>query len=171
VLITVGNFAAAFARETLGLSLDAQVKCSNFIGNAFAAAIELGFERALLVGHSGKLVKLGLGILNTHSSLGDGRMEALIACALSAGADVVLLRGIADCVSTDAALSLLREAGLLEAAMERLGLRIDDTLRRHCAGHLESGFICFGKREEALSKQGEIVCQSANAQALMEVFR
>jgi cobalt-precorrin-5B (C1)-methyltransferase len=191
VLITVGNFAAVFARATLGLSLGSQVKCQNFIGESLAAASEIGFERALLVGHLGKVVKLGIGITSTHSSHGDGRMETLVFCALEAGAPLALLRGIAGCVSTDAALVLLREAGLLEAAMDILRSRIEATMKRHSAEALETGFVCFGKASAvpgalsgetaasaagsdygALSRDdGEIVSQSANAAALMEFFR
>lgn len=191
LLITVGNFAAGFARNVLGLSLDSQVKCQNFIGEALAAASEAGFERALLVGHLGKLVKLGIGIVSTHSSHGDGRMETLVFCALEAGASLELLRGIAGCVSTDAGLVLLREAGLLEAVMDILRVRIEATMRRHSAEALETGFVCFGKAAAvsgalfgetaagaagsdygALSRDdGEIVAQSANAAALMEFFR
>jgi cobalt-precorrin-5B (C1)-methyltransferase len=191
ILITVGNYAAVFARNALGLSLDFQVKCQNFIGEALAAASEIGFERALLVGHLGKLVKLGIGITSTHSSHGDGRMETLVFCALEAGAPLALLRGIADCVSTDAALVLLREANLLEAAMDILRVRIEATMGRHSAEALETGFVCFGKAAAvsgasfedapgrapgsdygALSRDdGEIVVQSANAVSLMEFFR
>jgi cobalt-precorrin-5B (C1)-methyltransferase len=191
ILITVGNFAAAFARSALGLSLESQVKCQNFIGESLAAASETGFERALLVGHLGKVVKLGIGITSTHSSHGDGRMETLVFCALEAGAPLELLRGIADCVSTDAALVLLRKAGLLEAAMDILRVRIEATMKRHSAETLETGFVCFGKASAvslsafdgaperaagsdygALSRDdGEIVAQSANAAALMEFFR
>jgi cobalt-precorrin-5B (C1)-methyltransferase len=191
VLITVGNYAAVFARNTLGLSLDSQVKCQNFIGEALAAASETGFERALLVGHLGKLVKLGIGIVSTHSSHGDGRMETLVFCALEAGASLELLRDIAGCVSTDAVLALLRGAGLLEAAMNILRTRIEATMSRHAAETLETGFVCFGKASAvsgasftetpagaagsdygALSRDdGEIVARSANAASLTEFFR
>jgi cobalt-precorrin-5B (C1)-methyltransferase len=190
-LITVGNFAAGFARNTLGLSLDTQVKCQNFIGEALAAASETGFERVLLVGHLGKLVKLGIGIVSVHSSHGDGRMETLVFCAMEAGAPLELLRGIAGCVSTDAALVLLREAGLLAATMDILRVRIEATMKRHAAETLETGFVCFGKAAAvsgapsgetaasaagsdygALSRDdGEIVAQSANAAFLMDFFR
>jgi cobalt-precorrin-5B (C1)-methyltransferase len=177
VLITIGNFAEAFARDTLGLSLESHITCSNFIGDAFAAAAELGFNRALLVGHIGKLVKLGIGITNTHSAHGDGRMETLIACALEAGAPVVLLRDIAGSVTTDAVLALLRETGLLSQTMAILGRRIQDTLSRHSGENMETGYICFGKMgavegvSDDVSREDEIVTQSANAPSLMEVFR
>jgi cobalt-precorrin-5B (C1)-methyltransferase len=169
VLITIGNFAKSFARNTLKLSMESQVKCSNFIGDAFAAAVECGFTSALLVGHIGKLVKLGIGVTNTHSSHGDGRMETLIACALEAGASLELLRDIAGSVTTDAVLTLLREAGLLNKTMAVLGGRMEDTMKRHSGETMETGFICFGKTADM--HEGEIVVQSSNVASLMEVFR
>ena len=38
---------------------------------------EFGFQTVLLIGHGGKLIKLAAGIMNTHSSMADGRMEIL----------------------------------------------------------------------------------------------
>jgi cobalt-precorrin-5B (C1)-methyltransferase len=177
-LFTVGNFAAAFAADELGLDRVPMVKCSNFIGEAIDAAAEIGFLRCLLVGHIGKLVKMGIGITNTHSSRGDGRIETLIACALDAGGDLELLRNISGCVSTDAALSMLRRAGFLESTMEKLRIRMEDTIKRKSAGLLDAGFVCFAKKETHDSnsnsdskKEGEIVLQSSNAEALLEVFK
>jgi cobalt-precorrin-5B (C1)-methyltransferase len=175
LLITVGNFAEAFARDHLLLSMESQVKCSNFIGAAFSSAVETGFKKALLIGHIGKLVKLGIGIFNTHSSHGDGRMETLISCALSAGGELPLLRAIADCVSTDAALDRLREAGLLDKTMGILGQRIEENLNRYAGSSIEAAFVCFAKTSSkpaaSTEKQGEVAAQSSNAAHVMEGFR
>lgn len=143
VVLTIGNYGEAFARDVLGLSLDAHVKCSNFIGETIAAAAEKGFAHALLVGHLGKLVKLGIGITNTHSSYGDGRMETLIACALEAGASLELLRAVQQSVSTDAALEHLRSAGMLDATLECLRPRISNTLKRHSGTCINVTLTCF----------------------------
>lgn len=167
VLLTPGNYGQAFAAETLGLSMEAHIACSNFIGDAIDAAVELGFRRILLIGHIGKLVKLGLGITNTHSANGDGRMEALIACALEAGAELTLLREIAACVTADAALALLRGAGLLEGTMDILGARIEATLRRRVPEGIEIGYLCFTNAGDL----GGVLAQSDNAEALMRAWR
>ena len=63
------------------------VKCSNYIGDAIDIALELGFESVLIVGHIGKLVKLGAGIMNTHSAQADGRMDVLVTCGVMADVD------------------------------------------------------------------------------------
>ena len=152
VLLTIGNYGEAFARDKLQLPLTAHVKCSNFIGETLSAAAEKGFTHALLVGHIGKLVKLGIGITNTHSSHGDGRLETLIACALEAGAPVETLRQIRGCVSTDAALDCIREAGFFEDTMSALCYRIEDTLRRHVAGSLAVNLVCYRGMGEAMEE-------------------
>jgi len=138
------------------------VSTSNFIGEGVQAAVSAGFERILLVGHIGKLVKLGIGMTNTHSQNGDGRMETLIACALARGADLGLLRRIQGCVTTDAALDALDEAGLLQSVMALLGERIQATLERWVPARVEIGFICFTNAEP---HEG-VLMKSANADRL-----
>ncbi|MDR0630353.1 MAG: cobalt-precorrin-5B (C(1))-methyltransferase CbiD [Treponema sp.] len=171
VIFTIGNFGETFVRDTLGLSLATQVKCSNFIGEALASASELDFTRILLVGHIGKLVKLGIGILNTHSSHGDGRIETLLCCALEAGASLEVLRDIKDCVSTDAALDILRRGSVFQQTMHILGNRIDATLRRRVPPEIAIAFICFDKKLSRQDRCGEIICQSPHADTFMEVFK
>ena len=167
VLLCPGNYGETFAREVLGLSMARQVSTSNFIGDAVQAAVGYSFERILLVGHIGKLVKLGIGMTNTHSQNGDGRMETLIACALACGADLGLLRKIQDCVTTDAALDALADQGLLSPVMEHLGRRIQATLERWVPTKVEIGFICFTNAE---GRQG-VLCKSDNADALAAEWR
>jgi cobalt-precorrin-5B (C1)-methyltransferase len=167
ILFTPGNYAENFAQKKLGLSMNEHVSCSNFIGDSIAAAAELGFGRILLIGHIGKLVKLGIGIMNTHSSNGDGRMETLTACALEAGAPIELLRGIAAGVVADAALVLLDDAGLLDKTMKILGARIDANLKRRLPEGVEIGWICFSN---AAGLEG-VLAQSQNAKDLMDIWR
>ena len=167
VLLAPGNYGEAFAAARLQLSLSAHVACSNFIGDAIDAAVELGFTKLLLVGHIGKLVKLGIGMTNTHSANGDGRMEALLACALEAGAELPLLKGIVACVTTDAALALLYSAGLLRETMRILGARIDACLKRRVPEGVDIGYLCFTNAEGF----GGILVQSENTDNLLRLWR
>lgn len=121
--------------------MSAQVACSSFMGDSIDAALELGFKQILLIGHIGRLVKLGIGVMNSHSSNGDGRMETLIACALEAGATTALLKGIADSVTTDASLQLLHSAGLLQETIKILDARIDANLKWRVPGGAEIGYL------------------------------
>jgi cobalt-precorrin-5B (C1)-methyltransferase len=152
VALTIGNYGEAFARECLKLELKPHVKCGNFIGETLSAAAEKGFQKATLIGHIGKLVKLGIGVTNTHSSHGDGRIETLVALALEAGASLETLRKIRECVSTDAALDCLEEAALLDETMRLLQNRIQDTLNRHIGGRLEIKVICYRGLGEGMAE-------------------
>lgn len=167
LLICIGNYAEDFAKSRLGLGAQPGVKCSNFIGDAIASAAELGFKKLLLIGHVGKLVKLGIGLMNTHSSHGDGRMETLAACALQAGADIQLLRAMMDCVTTDAAISLLGKAGLLDGCMAELGRRIEHHIGRRLLPDMQCGFVCFTNGEP----HAGVLVQSADAGQLMDIWR
>lgn len=193
VLLTPGNYGEDFARDVLHLDVARQVTCSNFIGEAIDAAINMGFQKICLIGHIGKLVKLGIGMLNTHSAYGDGRMETLAACGLEAGADSAALREVLKCVSTDGALEVLKKAGILRESMEALGRRIDATLCRKVPEGVEIGYVCFTKVSglfDAPNESGSIqrglqttdagedmwdisgvLAMSRNAQKLLEIWR
>lgn len=145
VLLTPGNYGETFSKETLALSMNEHVSCSNYVGDAMDMAVEKGFSKILLVGHIGKLIKLALGLRNTHSSMGDGRMEALVACALEAGADAHLLRQVLSSVTTDAALKWIEDVGLLEETMRQVKRRVEETLQRWVDEEIRLGCICFTK--------------------------
>ncbi len=133
LLLTIGNYGKSFLARELPLAFESSVKCGNFIGEAIDSAVELGFSGALLVGHIGKLVKLGAGIMNTHSAQADGRMETLVTCALLAGADAETMKKIPPCVTVDAALAELAADGMMEKTaavlMERARLHLEARAR------------------------------------------
>lgn len=73
-------------------ALEKSVKCSNYIGDAIDIALEFDFENILIIGHIGKLVKLGAGIMNTHSAQADGRMDVIVTCGVLAGVESTKLK-------------------------------------------------------------------------------
>ena len=142
VYISPGRIGESFAGAYFGIDSDDIVLSSNNIAEAIEEAARLKFTHITLIGHIGKLVKLGYGARNTHSANNDGRIEELVLCALKAGADSKLLGEIASMVTTDAVVSTLERAGILGGAMEALGDRIEDTLHRWC-GNSEISFCVF----------------------------
>ena len=94
-------------------------------------------------------------------------METLVTCALLCGAELPLLRQIAGCVTTDAALELLQEAGRKEQVCALLGQRIEDTLRRRVPAGVEIGCVVFTNREDL----GGLLHESDNAERLMDNWR
>ena len=146
VYITPGNYGEEFIREKTNLCLDSFVKCSNFIGDALDIAQEYGAERILLIGHIGKLVKLGCGIMNTHSRFADARMETLSACILLAGGTADTARAVLSCNTTEDAVELMREDGCLDAPMKLLADRIEDAMSRRVYGKMQTGTVFFSRQ-------------------------
>lgn len=152
LILVPGNYGTDFLGETWGRLLEESVKCSNFLGEALDAALEEGAKGVLLVGHIGKFVKLAAGIMNTHSRNADGRMEILTAHGAVCGADQELCRRLMECVTTDDALELLGEAGLLSPVMEVLMERMEFYVNHRCGSAMEIGVITFSNRQGLLGK-------------------
>lgn len=141
-----GNMGERFLWSYLereGIGKIPAVVCSNFVGRTLDIAGELGFSGLLLAGHLGKLVKMGCGIMNTHSKEGDGRMETLVACALRAGAGTGTLKRIQEANTTEQALEELKAAGILKETMGALLERMDWYMRRRVPETLETGILVF----------------------------
>lgn len=144
LLVVPGNYGEQFVSGYLGMSVNDGIKCSNFIGNTIDMAAEAGIEGILLVGHAGKLCKLAAGVMNTHSSVADGRMECLAAYGAACGASRDMVCRILDCITVDEALGILEEEeGLREAAMEAMTERIHSHLKRRAAGRLIIEAVLF----------------------------
>ena len=144
LLVTPGNYGENFVGTVLGLGLGQAVKCSNFIGSTIDMAVEEGAESILLIGHGGKLIKLAAGIMNTHSSWADGRMEILAAHGAACGAKRELVEQILEAVTVDEGLGLLEtEGGLREQVMKRVMARLEQHVKQRAGGRLRAEVIVF----------------------------
>jgi len=146
LLLTLGNYSENFIQKAMPFALEKSVKCSNFIGEAIDIALETGFQRVLIIGHIGKLVKLGAGIMNTHSAQADGRMDVLVTCGVLAGADTDCLKKIPDCATVDAALDILKEAGYMKKTLEILSHRTEYYLNAKVKNDIEIGAVMFSDK-------------------------
>ncbi len=155
LLLTPGNYGMEFVHTWYLPEPEACVKCSNYIGQTLDKACELGFKNILLVGHIGKLVKLGAGVMNTHSRMADARMETLACCVLLAGGDAELARKILGCITTDEALEILQREALLPAVMERLMERIAYHIGHRVTDDIRAGVIVFSNQYGILGKTKE----------------
>ncbi len=161
LLLTVGNYSKSFLAEQMPFLLDRSVTCSNFIGEAIDAALAYGFRGILIIGHIGKLVKLGAGIMNTHSAQADGRMDVLVTCGVLAGGNAADLREIPECATVDAALGLLDKAGIRQKTTDILMRRAQYYLDAKVKGGAEIGAVMF-------SYQYGSIGQTAAASHLIE---
>lgn len=150
LLIVPGNYGEDFLKTTLKIDPDRAVKCSNYIGEALDIAVEYGFQNLLLVGHGGKLIKLAAGVMNTHSSVADSRMEALAAWAGAQGAGAENVRQILESVTVDEALSTLDRAGITGPVMEKIIERIGLHLKKRGGNTLKAEAILFTNQKGVL---------------------
>lgn len=152
VAVSPGNYGLDFMQKTYGYDLDRSVKCSNFIGATIDMAVELGFQKMLLTGHIGKLIKVAGGIMNTHSKEADCRMELLAAFAVRERVDAGQVEKILDCVSTEEAIPLLMESGKLRQVMDRIAERVCYYMETRAGGSLKADCILYAGQFGELAK-------------------
>lgn len=155
VAVAPGNYGLDFMKKAYGYDLDKSVKCSNFIGATIDMAVECGFTRMLLTGHIGKLIKVAGGIMNTHSKEADCRMELLSAFAIHEGAGADVAAKILDCVATEEAVRLLREAGRQQEVMDYAMERIMFYLNKRAGGRMQIDCIMYDNTFGELAKSKE----------------
>ena len=143
LLVVPGNYGRDFACGQLSLDMDQAVSCSNYFGATLDAAVVLGFERVLIVGHIGKMAKVAGGIMNTHSRVADCRVEVLAAHAALVGAPQEVVEQVMNSATTDAALDAIRACGLADAAMASLMRCLADKLDHRVGGALQVEAIVF----------------------------
>lgn len=174
LLITPGNYGADFIRGgALAGKLDAEhaMKCSNYVGETVDMAVELGFEGILFVAHIGKFIKVSGGIMNTHSAHADCRAELLAAQAMRAmqemsgsaqgAGQLALVSRLLAANTTEEAVGLLRDFGILEETMRETAQRIRMHLQRRCRGRIQTEAILF-------SNQYGYLGETAGAAELLE---
>lgn len=155
IAVAPGNYGLDFMKKAYGYDLDKSVKCSNFIGVTIDMAVECGFTRMLLTGHIGKLIKVAGGIMNTHSKEADCRMELLSAFAIHEGAGADVASKILDCVATEEAVRLLREAGKQQEVMDYAMERIMFYLNKRAGGRMQIDCIMYDNTFGELAKSKE----------------
>ena len=152
LLMTPGNYGAAYLKEQMSLPFEKNIKCSNYIGETIDMAIDMGVRGILFISHIGKFVKVAAGIMNTHSHSADARMEVLCSNAIRAGGDLDAARKILACNTTDEALEVLREAGILKETMEEILTRIQFYLDHRSYEQILLGAVLFSNEQGYLGQ-------------------
>ncbi len=152
LLITPGNYGEAFAGKELHVDLSNAMKCSNFVGATLDMAAELGIKGILFVAHIGKFIKVAGGIMNTHSREADARAELMAAFALRAGADRETACRILATETTDEALEIMKQTGLLQGAMGLTAKRVRYYLQHRVGGVLQTEAILFSTEHGYLAQ-------------------
>lgn len=143
LLVTPGNYGAAYLREHMELPFEQSIKCSNYIGETLDMALNKGVKGILFVSHLGKFVKVASGIMNTHSRQADARVETLASSAIRSGVDLDTARKILECQTTDEALDILAQTTYFKETMEQVVERIQYYLDHHTYGQMVTGAVIF----------------------------
>lgn len=147
LILTPGNYGQRFIEmENMNHYGVPVVKCSNFIGDALDMAAAEGFERILLAGHIGKIVKIAAGVMNTHSAYADGRNEIFCAHAAFCGGETELCRQLMEAATTDACIALLDGADLRERVMDSILRAIQRRLAHRAGSSFLVGAVTFSNR-------------------------
>ncbi|SHJ04996.1 cobalt-precorrin 5B C1-methyltransferase [Geosporobacter subterraneus DSM 17957] len=156
VILVPGNHGRDLAYACYGISKDKVIKTSNFVGFMLEKCVEYGVRKVLMIGHIGKFVKLAAGIFHTHSKVADARIEILAGNLALLGAPQSLITELFDCVTTEAALSLIEDNGY-ESVYEILCDKAEEKSAQHVYNQLEVGVIMFSmdKRILGVGKKGK----------------
>ncbi|MDO4921182.1 MAG: cobalt-precorrin-5B (C(1))-methyltransferase CbiD [Phascolarctobacterium sp.] len=152
LLVFFGNYGEDFTRDIMHLDLEGAVTCSNFVGELLDYAVFCGFETLLLIGHSGKLVKLAQGVMNTHSKYADCRTELFALEAMFHGASVEVGKEIYGCLTTDEVTKILQREHLFEPVIEKVTEKIDFYMQHRVHGKIKTAALMFSNVYGILGK-------------------
>ena len=149
LVLVPGNYGRDIARNTYGIEDKYIFKTSNFIGFMLDKALELGFDKVLLIGHIGKIVKVAGGIFHTHSHIADGRLEILIAHLALMGAPIELLEKVMESNTTEEATDWIFKYKHQEV-FKRLAAAITEKCRQRTYNKIQLATIVFSMQEGIL---------------------
>jgi len=152
LLVFFGNYGQDFAKNNLNLSISNAVTCSNFVGELLDYAVFKGFKSLLLIGHSGKLVKLAQGVMNTHSKFADCRTDILALYAMFEGATKDVGLEIANALTTDEAVKILKREKLDKEVLRKINERIEFYMQQRVHGKIKTAALMFSNVHGVLGK-------------------
>lgn len=152
LLVFFGNYGEDFTRDVLKMDITGAVTCSNFVGELLDYAVFLGFESLFIIGHSGKLVKLCQGVMNTHSKYADCRTEFMAMQAMFHGAPPEVGQEIYKCLTTDEVTKVLKRENLFDVVINEVTQRIDFYMQHRVHGKLKTAAMMFSNVYGVLGK-------------------
>ena len=126
---------------SLGISQSALIETSNFIGFMLDRAAERGAEKILILGHTGKLVKMAAGVFHTHNRVADARLETLAAYAAAEGLAQEAVRAVLASNTTEDAMEVIAAAGLAERVCAVIAERVHVRAERYLFGKVQVGAL------------------------------
>jgi cobalt-precorrin-5B (C1)-methyltransferase len=124
IFFVPGNIGERIAKQQFKAPEDAIIQTGDFVGYMLDKAVEKGVREIIVLGHSGKLVKLAANIFNTHHKVGDARNEVIASYAGAVGADTKTINELLAANTSDEASEILKQVNLLEATYDRIAMRV-----------------------------------------------
>lgn len=152
LLLSPGNYGLDFTKDFLGLDINKAVKISNFVGEALDYAVYKGFNKILLVGHVGKLVKIAAGVMNTHSKIADCRNEIFAAHCALAGSKKEVIQNIMNSTNTVEIHSILLDEKLCDEVYKSILRKIVYNINYRLMNRAEVELVIFSNENGILMK-------------------
>lgn len=111
IYIAFAGTGENFTRKIFNLQSRNVIQCANYPGYVLDEAERLGFTRAIMCGHPGKLLKVAAGSFNTHSHVSGGSLEALCTQLAILGAPANLVERVYSSNTTREAIDTVRTEG------------------------------------------------------------
>lgn len=151
LLLSPGLSGETMAKAYLGQDI-CSIQMGNYVGFMIEEAAELGFEKLIIAGAVGKILKLSAGIMNTHSHIADGRNEILCTHSALLGASKEVVQELYKTKTTKKAMEILRREGLMDIWKE-IGKRAVDYCTVRSGYRLKVRVILFDDQGNAIGDE------------------
>ncbi len=156
IFFVPGNIGERIAKQQFRSPEDAIVQTGDFVGYMLDKAVEKGVKEIILLGHSGKVVKLAANIFNTHHKVGDARNEVIASYAGAVGADTTTINALLAANTSDEASEILKQANLLEATYGKIAMRVHQRVSDRVENKIKISIVI-------VSMDGKILGMDENA--------
>ncbi len=123
-----GRYGKDFAVNNCGIAEGRIISIGNYAGYLLEQAVYYGMKDIVLVGHTGKLVKLAGGNFEMHSRVSDAKFEIIAANYILCGGKSETAVRIMNCTTTEEALEYIDVEGFYPHICGRI--------RERCMAHI-----------------------------------
>ncbi len=156
LILSPDGCGISYLSDKYGINGDLAVLCYNFVRDAVLAAKDAGFEKILIVGRMGKLVKVSEGAQNTHTGIGaDRRMEIiadLTQLFLKKNSPPELLDNIKAGRDFDNVVRMITEAGIRDEVFSEMAIRIKRHMEGWTDGKVQVETVLFNNDQTELTE-------------------
>jgi cobalt-precorrin-5B (C1)-methyltransferase len=147
VVISPGNTGSLYSSR---IYPNIVVKVGDRVGDSISLALKMGFRNVICAGLPGKLVKLSVGIFNTHNKYGDARIEAITHACVVKGVPMDIVNSVSKSLTVEEATKYLGKYKV--EVFDYIAEKILEKMKR--LGNADFGVIIFNYNGEVISRRG-----------------